>query len=224
MALLSDRSAAFRGEACGSRTQRIAAEPWELMIQNGGIDRFGGWWSGIRESVLRFVGIITQNNITTTGRPPRDRKTITDAQSLLPLPTQNVITYINRQGVRRHLIPEHHDALVLALEQMVKRKRAEGKDWVLNIVQPELLTKEDQLQVASKSTIMLGVHGNGLTHLVLMNPNRYSSVVEIFYPGGFAHDYEWTTRALGMRHFSIWNDTISGYRHTSPRTHSRETY
>lgn len=224
MALLSDRSAAFRGEACGSRTQRIAAEPWELMIQNGGIDRFGGWWSGIRESVLRFVGIITQNNITTTGRPPRDRKTITDTQSLLPLPTQNVITYINRQGVRRHLIPEHHDALVLALEQMVKRKRAEGKDWVLNIVQPELLTKEDQLQVASKSTIMLGVHGNGLTHLVLMNPNRYSSVVEIFYPGGFAHDYEWTTRALGMRHFSIWNDTISGYRHTSPRTHSRETY
>lgn len=54
---------------------------------------------------------------------------------------------------------------------------------------------------------MLGVHGNGLTHLVLMNPNRYSSVVEIFYPGGFAHDYEWTTRALGMRHFSVWNDT-----------------
>jgi len=54
---------------------------------------------------------------------------------------------------------------------------------------------------------MLGVHGNGLTHLVLMEANRYSSVIEIFYPGGFAHDYEWTTRALGMRHYSVWNDT-----------------
>ena len=34
-----------------------------------------------------------------------------------------------------------------------------------------------------------------------------STVIEIFYPGGFAHDYEWTARARGMRHFAIWNDT-----------------
>jgi len=40
-----------------------------------------------------------------------------------------------------------------------------------------------------------------------MNPNRYSTVMEIFFPGGFAHDYQWTTRALGMSHIAIWNDT-----------------
>jgi hypothetical protein len=55
--------------------------------------------------------------------------------------------------------------------------------------------------------ILLGVHGNGLTHMVLMKPTRVSAVIELFYPGGFARDYEWTTRALGMRHFSVWNDT-----------------
>ena len=33
------------------------------------------------------------------------------------------------------------------------------------------------------------------------------TVVEIFYPKGFAHDYEWTTRAMRGRHFAIWNDT-----------------
>ena len=32
-------------------------------------------------------------------------------------------------------------------------------------------------------------------------------MVEIFYPQGFAHDYEWTTRAMRGRHFAIWNDT-----------------
>lgn len=32
-------------------------------------------------------------------------------------------------------------------------------------------------------------------------------MVEIFFPGGFAHDYEWTTRAMRGRHFAIWNDT-----------------
>jgi len=54
---------------------------------------------------------------------------------------------------------------------------------------------------------MLGVHGNGLTHLVFMNPTRYSTVIELFFPHGFAHDYQWTTRALGMTHFAVWNDT-----------------
>ena len=32
-------------------------------------------------------------------------------------------------------------------------------------------------------------------------------MVEIFFPQGFAHDYEWTTQAMGGRHFTIWNDT-----------------
>lgn len=40
-----------------------------------------------------------------------------------------------------------------------------------------------------------------------MKPTRVSAVIELFIPGGFARDYEWTTRALGMRHFSVWNDT-----------------
>ena len=30
--------------------------------------------------------------------------------------------------------------------------------------------------------------------------------MEFFYPGGFAHDYEYTTRALGMRHYGFWGD------------------
>lgn len=38
-----------------------------------------------------------------------------------------------------------------------------------------------------------------------------STVIEIFYPGGFAHDYEWTARARGMKHFAVWNDTFASY-------------
>lgn len=51
---------------------------------------------------------------------------------------------------------------------------------------------------------MMGVHGNGLTSLVWMKPTPRSTVIEFFYPGGFAHDYEWTTRALGMVHYGFW--------------------
>jgi hypothetical protein len=36
-------------------------------------------------------------------------------------------------------------------------------------------------------------------------------VIELFTPEGFAHDYEWTTRSLGMKHIAIWNDTCVFY-------------
>ena len=38
-----------------------------------------------------------------------------------------------------------------------------------------------------------------------------STVIEMFYPGGFAHDYEWTARAMGHKHFAVWNDTYVAY-------------
>jgi len=51
----------------------------------------------------------------------------------------------------------------------------------------------------------MGVHGNGLTSLLWMKPSPRSTVIEFFYPQGFAHDYEYTTRALGMVHYGFWN-------------------
>lgn len=55
--------------------------------------------------------------------------------------------------------------------------------------------------------IMMGVHGNGLTSLLWMNPTPRSTIIEFFYPGGFAFDYEWTTRALNMIHYGFWGST-----------------
>lgn len=30
----------------------------------------------------------------------------------------------------------------------------------------------------------------------------------MFFKGGFAHDYMWTTHALGMRHFAVQHDLV----------------
>lgn len=58
---------------------------------------------------------------------------------------------------------------------------------------------------------MMGVHGNGLTSLLWMKPTQRSTVMEFFFPGGFAMDYEWTTRALGMVHYGFWgNEYVRG--------------
>lgn len=78
----------------------------------------------------------------------------------------------------------------------------------INIVAMDKLTRDEQIRLAARTTIMMGVHGNGLTHLLWMNnQNPRTTVIEFFYPGGFAEDYEFTARALGIKHYGVWGDT-----------------
>ena len=77
------------------------------------------------------------------------------------------------------------------------------------------LTRDDQIRLAARTTIMMGVHGNGLTHLLWMDSqDPRATVIEFFFPGGFAEDYEFTARALGMRHYGFWD----GESFTAPDT------
>ncbi|KAJ7069750.1 hypothetical protein C8F01DRAFT_526681 [Mycena amicta] len=203
--LLTDRSASFRGQICGSQTQRIAAEAFEAMHskeQLAGI-RVGGWWEPVRAAVLRFAG--ADVNLPDNTEQVQLSGDAGEGDPKLPMPSKIVITYISRQSAgQRKLTAEAHEGLVLSLKELVERK---GSSWELIVVEAEKLTREQQLRIAARTTILLGVHGNGLTHLVMMPPTRISTVIEIFYPQGFAHDYQWTTRALGMKHFAVWNDT-----------------
>jgi hypothetical protein len=70
----------------------------------------------------------------------------------------------------------------------------------------ELLPKNEQLGLSSRTDILLGVHGNGLSHLMWMP--RGSHVVEIFADGGFTRDYEMLTASLGHHHYAVWEDKV----------------
>ncbi|KAJ3574847.1 hypothetical protein NP233_g1478 [Leucocoprinus birnbaumii] len=236
VALLTDRSASHRGRVCGSLTQRTASEAWEGMRKLGQLRgrHVGGWWEPVRNAIWEFAGVPLSERRSVEVKAPEQDIIIrgfgegtdevlngvgVEAQKYLPMPETVVITYISRQGTRRRrLIKEDHDILVEELTKLVERKNQEAKGdekkpvWELDVLQAERLTKDEQVRAAARTTIMLGVHGNGLTHLVWMKPTKVSTVIEIFYPEGFAHDYQWTSRALGMAHFAVWNDT----HHTHP--------
>ncbi|KAJ7246408.1 hypothetical protein C8J57DRAFT_1360417 [Mycena rebaudengoi] len=138
------------------------------------------WWMTIRNNVVQFAGVDPAEGEGTTSNP--------------------VITYISRQEWgRRMLIQEDHEKLVRELRMLEYRY-----GWEVNVVVPERMTRLEQLQLAARTTILMGVHGNGLTSLLFMKPNPRSTVIEFFYPGGFAHDYEYTARALGMAHYGFW--------------------
>ncbi|KAI0067165.1 hypothetical protein BV25DRAFT_1067678 [Artomyces pyxidatus] len=202
--LLVDRSASFRGQECGERTQRTAAEAIKGIVGDGNfLPR--GWWEPVRRSVLDFAGIsdrVMEIGDRAFSRYGRDPDAFGEAGGV----EEVVVTYITRQGVRRHLVDEDHERLVSSLEELCVRR-----GWELNVVPMEKLSKEEQLSVIARTTFLVGVHGNGLTHLIMMPVTPISMVVELFYPGGYAHDYEWTARSLGMKHFAVWNDTSSTF-------------
>ncbi|KAJ8515197.1 hypothetical protein ONZ45_g7336 [Pleurotus djamor] len=208
LVLIADRVAAFRGASCGSRTQRTASESLEHMLLLGKLPGIAvaGWWTPIRTAMWRYAGVQLESGLwpDMVHQPPSHDAAVL-ALSQRVIPNQIVITYISRQrGSRRKLIQEDHDGLVGALQELVEKK---GPSWELQVLEAETMTKDMQVRAVSRSTIMLGVHGNGLTHLVLMPQTRISTVIELFIPGGFAHDYQWTATALGMTHYGVWNDT-----------------
>lgn len=110
------------------------------------------------------------------------------------------------------LKPEDHDTLVKELGELEKKY-----GWEVNIVAMDKLSRDEQIRLAARTTIMMGVHGNGLTHLLWMNNlNPRATVMEFFIPGGFAEDYEYTARALGIRHYGWWGDHSFTYPNIPP--------
>ncbi|KAI9465699.1 hypothetical protein BJY52DRAFT_1242022 [Lactarius psammicola] len=173
------------------RAAAINGENW-LRTQRTASEAFAlpgspNWWNTVRNNVIQYTGLNASTGAGTRGRP--------------------VITYVSRQEWgRRMLIQKDHDKLV---EELYKLRDQYG--YEVNVVSMDKLSRVEQLWLAGRTTIMMGVHGNGLTALLWMKPTPRSTVMEFFYPGGFAHDYEYTTRALGMVHYGFWgNSYFSG--------------
>ncbi|KZV88446.1 hypothetical protein EXIGLDRAFT_772726 [Exidia glandulosa HHB12029] len=145
------------------------------------------WWEPVRQSVLRVAG----------AQPAEAEK------------DKVVVTYVSRQlGIKRKLRTEDHLALVASLKELCSRR-----GWEFSFFDAARYEQEEQMHAAARTTVMVGVHGNGLTHLLHMPPGPQSTVIEIFYPGGWTSDYEFPARARGLKHFSVWNDTAFTFPH-----------
>jgi hypothetical protein len=145
--LLADRSAAFRGTECGMRTQRTAAEAVKGVVslkgRRGFLER--GWWEPVRRNVLRFAGV--SEHILDIGKRAFKRASFRSPRT--GGVEEVVVTYISRQaGVRRQLITENHEGLVVALTDLCERR-----DWELNVVAMEQISREEQLAIAARTTV-----------------------------------------------------------------------
>jgi hypothetical protein len=70
----------------------------------------------------------------------------------------------------------------------------------------EDMDKASQVSLLSRTTILVGVHGNGLSGQLWLEPSPRATIIELFFENGFAYDYEYTARSLGLKHYGFWND------------------
>ena len=82
-----------------------------------------------------------------------------------------VVGYVDRQNTDRHLPEEHHDWLVKYLSSHEK----------IDFMQLHMegYSALDQVRAATKCDVLIGMHGNGLTHSLWMRPGRY--VIEYYW-------------------------------------------
>lgn len=112
-----------------------------------------------------------------------------------------VVTYVSRQGARvRNLPPEIHKNF---LKEML-----EIPDIEFVNVEMEHLPFEVQFSLANRTDLLIGVHGNGLSHAAFMQPHR--NVMEIFTPGcNFHWDYYTLSKMMGHEYVCIFGDHIA---------------
>ncbi|KAF8749723.1 hypothetical protein RHS01_09861 [Rhizoctonia solani] len=187
--LLADRSASFRGAHCSinARTVSEAIEATRADLEDGpGDDKGKWWWEPLRRRILKISSVdqaIQDISLWWYGSEAEVAKLSETLEG--GKPTVH-ITYISRQTARhRKLIKEDHDEPSLALE----------------IVEAEHISREEQVRIAARTTVMLGVHGNGLTHLIMMPITPLSTVIELFLSG-------WIREGLSVDEYGPWNAAL----------------
>lgn len=108
-----------------------------------------------------------------------------------------VVTYVDRQGAGNRILSQSdHDALVDCLQS--------NADITFRGVALETLRFEEQVQITAGTDLLIGVHGNGLSHAAFMKPGR--SVCEIFVPGKmFYWDYYTLSKMMGHEYLCVYN-------------------
>jgi hypothetical protein len=120
------------------------------------------------------------------------RQTIFDSLHVTSLPKTQMprITYIMRHPPRT-LSAQLENTLI----QEIKNKTG----IKVRKVNFAALSFEKQLDVVANTDILIGVHGNGLSHIVFLPPS--ATVFEIFPPTGFTWDYALLAKIRGLNYY-----------------------
>lgn len=154
-----------------------------------------------RRACHRNQQVAAYNQMTLAHKPILKREYITefknhllDAFKTYPRAVEKpFITYI-RRNTYRYLEPGFEKKLLTDLQEQFP-------DYQLNPVWFENYSFPEQLQIIRNSKVLIGAHGNGLTHELFL-PEK-SLVVEIFPREAFTMDYLYFSELAGHIYFGL---------------------
>ncbi|KAG8912555.1 hypothetical protein FRC00_004262, partial [Tulasnella sp. 408] len=202
--VLGDRNAARIAGSAKGRTNNNNGKAGEegidkAVFQADKMLKSPHWWMPIRNNVVTFAAGEDADALVRAKKKRQEPGLTT---------TPPVITYVTRQQWgKRMLRDSDHAALVDKLHEL----KRDNEGWEVNVVQLEELSREEQIRLAAKTTVLLGVHGAGLTSLLWMQPTNQTTVVEFLAPGSFSEDFEVVARMVGIKHFTVWGDKSMTY-------------
>lgn len=133
-------------------------------------------WPKLRAKAMRMMGISTEKG-------PR-----------------KVITYVTRKhDGSRKFHPDTEKELEAALMSLYS-------SYVVNIINLGGMPFRKQVELVSKSDVLVGIHGNGFTHAIWMSPG--ASLIEIFPYSCFSRGYELVARLMGLEYYAVQNDRV----------------
>lgn len=156
------------------------------------------WWRHMH----RFASHVWYNNLQQHASTVIPGATVSRSNDDKSNPIR--IAYIDRQNTRRRFPVFLHWWLLRYLGRHLPSHCSSVEFTHLHM---EDLSAIDQVQAASQIDILVGLHGNGLSHQFFMAPG--GAVVEVFWEFPFAFDY--ATSALLLMHHSylgVWNGHV----------------
>lgn len=105
------------------------------------------------------------------------------------------ITYIKRNPPR---------CLTPDVEQRLLQEIKEKTQLQVHTVDFAAIPFEEQLRIIANTDILMGVHGNGLSHLLFLPSNAVA--LEFFPPTGFTWDYGLLAKVRGISYFGFTFD------------------
>jgi hypothetical protein len=107
-----------------------------------------------------------------------------------------VVGYIDRQNAKRSLPPAEHDWLTHYLSE-----HALVEFYHLHNMEDYSPLK--QIQLTASCDVLIGAHGNGLSHVLWMQPKRY--VVEIFWRFRYQFDYAFASAMMDHAYLGLFD-------------------